>query len=444
MQCTQTESEGLSRVFRVVIPRQDLQAKLDAKVDEVRGKASLKGFRPGKAPAAHIRKLYGQGLMRDIVDEAVQRSTQEAIEQAEVRPATEPHLHLESDIETVLRGEADLAFHFHLQVLPEIEPAGLDGLALERLVAPVADAQVDAAIKDLVEGNPDWVAKEGPAEKGDAVVIDFLGKIDDVPFEGGAAEGARVVIGSNQFIPGFEDGLIGLAAGAEGKVEVRFPTPYAAEALAGKDAVFEVTVKTVEQTQTPAFDDAFAAKYGFDSAEKLRERLRDQVQAEHDRLTRLRLKRALFDKLDEAHSFELPPAMVDAEFKQIWSQVEADRQQGQLDAEDSAKTPEQLEADYRRIAERRVRLGLLLAEIGRRENVQISDQELNTALIAQARQFPGREKQVFEFYQRNAGALAQLRAPLFEDKVVDLLLSRATLTDREVTREELLEEGEAA
>lgn len=442
MQCTQTESEGLSRVFRVVIPRQDLQVKLDAKVEEVRGKATLKGFRPGKAPASHIRKLYGPGLLREIVDEAVQSSTQQAILQADVRPATEPHLHLESDIESVLRGDADLAFHFHVEVLPEIEPAGLEGLELERLVAPVSDTQIEESAKALLESNPDWVAKDGAAEKGDALTIDFVGKIDDIPFEGGAAEAARIVLGSNQFIPGFEDGLIGLSAGQEGKVEVRFPASYAAEHLAGKDAVFDVKVSAVERSQPPELDDTFAQKFGFSDAEALRSRLREQLQAEHNRFTRLRLKRALFDKLDGANSFELPPAMIEAEFRQIWSQIEADRQAGRLDEEDAAKSPEALEADYRKIAERRVRLGLLLAEIGRRENVQVTEQELTQALAAQARQYPGRERQVVEFYQRNANALAQLRAPIFEEKVVDLLLARASLSDREVSREELAEDAE--
>lgn len=444
MQCTQTESEGLSRVFRVVVPSRDLQVKLDAKVEEVRGKATLKGFRPGKAPAAHIRKMYGPGMLQEIVNETIQRTTQEAIQQADVRPATEPHLHLESDLEAVFRGETDLAFHFHVEVLPEIEPTGLDALTLERLVAPVSDAHVEEAMQKLLESNPDWVAKDGPLVKGDAATIDFLGKIDGVPFEGGAAEGARIEIGSGQFIPGFEEGLIGMTAGQEGAIEVRFPVPYAAEALAGKDAVFEVKVTSAEQSQTPEFNDAFAQKFGFDTAEALRERLREQLQAEHDRLSRLRSKRSLFDVLDSTHQFDLPPAMTEAEFSNIWQQVQADRQQGRLDEDDAGKSLEELEADYRKIAERRVRLGLLLAEIGRRENVQVTEQELTQALAAQARQFPGRERQVFEFYQRNAGALAQLRAPIFEEKVVDLLLAWATFTDREVSREELAADVEAA
>ncbi|MBY0448825.1 MAG: trigger factor [Hyphomonadaceae bacterium] len=444
MQCTQTQSEGLSRVFRVVVPRTDLQQRLDAKVEEVRGKTNLKGFRPGKAPAAHIKKLYGKGLLREIIDDAVQRSTREALDQADVRVATEPSLHLESDLEKVARGEADLAFHFHVEVLPEIEPAGLEGLSLERLVAPVAEAQVDELVAQLLKNNRTWEVKEGAAATGDLVTIDFLGKLDGEPFEGGAAEGAKVELGAGQFIPGFEEGVSGLAAGEEKTLEIRFPDTYAAEHLAGKDAVFEIKVQQVEASLTPTLDDAFAEKLGIESAEKVRALLRGQIEAEHAGQSRMRLKRVLFDVLDKTNTgFALPPAMVEAEFQQIWRQVDGDRQRGQLDADDAGKSEEELRADYRRIAERRVRLGLLLAEIGKRMGVVVTDQELTTALTAEARRYPGQEKQVFEFFQNNPGALAQLRAPIFEDKVVDRLVAQAEVTEKEVSREDLFSEMDA-
>jgi trigger factor len=444
MQCTQTQSEGLSRVFRVVVPRTDLQQRLDAKVEEVRGKTNLKGFRPGKAPAAHIKKLYGRGLLREIIDDAVQHSTQKALSEADVRVATEPHLHLESDLESVERGEADLAFHFHVEVLPEIEPAGLEGLSLERLVAPVSEAQMEEAVERLLKGARSWEAKEGPAESGDLVTIDFVGTLDGEAFEGGSAEGAKVEIGAGQFIPGFEDGLLGLSAGEEKTLEIRFPEDYAAAHLAGKDAAFAVTVALVEAPQEGALDDAFAAKLGLESAERVRELLRQQIENEHAAQSRMRLKRELFDKLDEVNSFALPPAMVGAEFQQIWRQVESDREKGQLDADDAGKSEEELRTDYTRIAERRVRLGLLLAEIGKRKQVQVSDQELTAALTAEARRYPGQEKQVFEFFQKNPAALAQLRAPIFEDKVVDRIVAEAAVSEREVSREELFSEEEPA
>lgn len=437
MECTQTQSEGLNRVFRVVIPRQQLQVALEGKIDEVRGKVALKGFRPGKAPTAHIRKVYGPGLLREIIENEVQNGTRKAIEEASVRVATEPHLHLEADMEAVVRGEADLSFHFHVEVMPDIAPLAPESLIIARLTAPVTEAQIDALEKDLLANNRDWQAKDGAASDGDRVELNFLGRIDGEAFEGGAAEGARVVIGSNQFIPGFEPGLLGLSAGDEKNLEVQFPDDYGVATLAGKPAVFEIKVLTVEGPLDAALDDAFAQKFGLEDVAALRAALRTQLESEHAKQSRLRMKRVLFDQLDSAHAFDLPPAMVNAEFGQIWSQVEADKARGGLDAEDAAKSEEDLRADYRRIAERRVRLGLILAEIGQRSNVQITQQELSNAILAQARQFPGQEKQVFEFYQKNPNALAQVRAPIYEEKVVDYILELAKIEEREVSREEL-------
>lgn len=437
MQCTQTQSKGLNRVFRVVIPRQRLQAALDGKIDEVRGKVTLKGFRPGKAPESHIRKVYGPSLLREIIDGEVQKGTRQAIEEASVRVATEPHLHLEADIEAVVRGEADLSFHFHVEVMPDFAPVQPEELHLERLVAPVEETQIDAALVQLLRDSREWTDKEGEAADGDRVELDFLGRIDGVAFEGGAAEGAHVVIGSNQFIPGFEPGLIGLRAGEEKAMEVQFPEDYGVPTLAGKPAVFEVKVLKVQVPIEGVADDAFAQKFGLEDAAALRDALRAQMAAEHAKQSRLRIKRVLFDQLDAAHSFDLPPAMVNAEFSQIWRQVEADKASGGLDAEDAAKSEEALKADYLRIAERRVRLGLILAEIGQRSNVQVSQQELSNAIVAQARQFPGQEKQVFEFLQKNPNALAQVRAPIYEEKVVDYILELAKIEERVVSRLDL-------
>lgn len=444
MQCTQTQSEGLNRVFRVVIPRQQLQAALDGKIDEVRGKVALKGFRPGKAPTEHIRKVYGPNLLREIIDSEVQKGTRKAIEEAAVRVATEPHLHLEADIDAVVRGEADLSFHFHVEVMPDFAPVQPETLRLERLVAPIEDSQIDSAQLDLLRNSRDWADKDGAAADGDRVELDFLGRIDGEAFEGGAAEGAQVVIGSNQFIPGFEPGLIGLRAGDEKVLEVQFPDEYGVTTLAGKPASFEVKVLAVQAPVEQTLDEAFAQKFGLESVEALRNALRSQLEAEHAKQSRLRVKRVLFDQLDSAHSFDLPPAMVNAEFSQIWSQVEADKARGGLDAEDAAKSEESLKADYLRIAERRVRLGLILAEIGQRSNVQISQQELSNAIIAQARQFPGQEKQVFEYFQKNPNALAQVRAPIYEEKVVDYILELATIEERVVSREELFADPDEA
>ena len=437
MQCTQTQSEGLNRVFHVVIPRQQLQIALEGKIDEVRPKVSLKGFRPGKAPIAHIRKVYGPGLLREIIDNEVQKGTRQAIEEASVRVATEPHLHLEADIEAVLRGEADLAFHFHVEVMPDFVPVQPETLRLERLVTPVEEAQIDEGQRVLLANNRSFEGKDGAAEEGDRVTLDYLGRIDGEVFDGGSAEGAQVVIGSNQFIPGFEPGLIGLRAGDERALEVEFPKDYGVANLAGKPAIFDVKIIKIEQPIDAVLDEAFAKQFGLEDVAALRGALKAQMESEHAKQARLRMKRALFDSLDAGHSFDLPPAMVNAEFAQIWAQVEADRARGGLDEEDAAKSEDALREDYRRIAERRVRLGLILAEIGGRSNVQVSQQELSNAIVAQARQFPGQEKRVFEFYQKNPNALAQVRAPIYEEKVVDYIFELAQIEERIVSREEL-------
>lgn len=444
MQCTQTQSEGLNRVFRVVIPRQQLQTALDGKIDEVRPKVALKGFRPGKAPVAHIRKVYGPGLLREIIDNEVQKGTRQAIEEASVRVATEPHLHLEADIEAVLRGEADLAFHFHVEVMPDFVPVQPETLRLERLVAPVEVAQISESERVLLANNRAWDEREGLSEDGDRVTLDYVGRIDGEIFEGGSAEGAQVVIGSNQFIPGFEPGLIGLRAGEERALAVEFPKEYGVADLAGKSAVFDVKIIKIEQPREAMLDDAFAKQFGLEDVEALRNALKAQLEAEHAKQARLRMKRVLFDQLDAGHSFDLPPAMVNAEFAQIWAQVEADRERGGLDDEDAAKPEDVLKEDYRRIAERRVRLGLILAEIGGRSNVQVSQQELSNAIVAQARQFPGQEKQVFEFFQKNPNALAQVRAPIYEEKVVDYIFELAQIEERVVSREELFADPDEA
>ncbi len=442
MECTQTESEGLNRMFRVVVPAATLEAQLSAKIEEVRPKVQIKGFRPGMVPASHIRKVYGPSMIREIIDEQLQRGARQAIADAAVRVASEPHLHLEADIEQVAAGQADLAFHFHVEVMPDFEPVDPHTLVVERLHAPVEDSEVEAALQQLAASNRVFEAKDGPAVEGDALVINFLGKIDGEPFEGGAAEGAEVVIGAKRFIPGFEEQLAGLSKGDEKVLQVQFPQDYPVDRLKGADATFDVTVSEVRAPAATVLDDAFAKQMGFDQLDDVRAALRQRLEGEHANQSRSKAKRVLFDQLDAQHDFELPKGMVDAEFNQIWSQIEADRKAGRLDEEDAAKTPEALEGEYRRIAERRVRLGLVLAEIGRRNAVEIPEQEVMNALGEQARRFPGQEREVVEFYRKNPNALAQIRAPLYEEKVVDFILELAKVSVVHVSRETLFAEDD--
>ncbi len=435
MQLTERRSEGLLRVYDVTVPAAELQQKLNAKIEEVRPRVRINGFRPGKVPASHIRKVYGPSMMQDIINDAVQRSTKESLEK--VRAASEPSLDLKSDIQKVVAGQEDLQFELTLEVMPDFEPTALKSISIVRPVADVTDEQVENALNDLAKAQRGFEDKEGAAADGDEVNVDFVGRIDGEAFDGGSAQGARVVIGSNQFIPGFEEQLIGAKAGEERTLTVSFPDDYPVADLKGKKAEFETKINAVRQPKQGAPDDAWASELGFDSLNAVKEALRQRIESEHSQQSRAKAKRALFDKLDEAHDFELPPRMVDAEFNQIWRQIEADRQAGQLDPSDEGKSEEDLRAEYRAIAERRVRLGLVLAEIGRRNKVEVSDQEVAQAISAQARNFPGQERQIFEAYQRNPQMVAQVRAPLYEEKVVDYVLELVQVAKQTVSRDEL-------
>lgn len=440
MQLTERRSEGLLRVYDVVVPAAELQQKLNAKIAEVQPRVRINGFRPGKVPASHIRKVYGPGMMQDIINDTVQRSTKESMDK--VRAASEPSLEVKSDMEKVMAGQADLQFELSLEIMPDFEPIDLKSIAITRPVAPVTDEQVEEHLADLARANRGFEDKSGAAADGDAVTIDFVGKIDGEAFEGGSAEDAQVVIGAGRFIPGFEEQLIGANGGEERVLNVSFPADYGVATLAGKAATFETKIKKVQGPKQGAPDDDWAAQIGFESLNALKDALKQRIESEHNQQSRAKAKRALFDKLDAEHDFELPPRMVDSEFNQIWRQIEADRAAGRLDPSDEGKSDDDLRAEYRDIAERRVRLGLLLAEIGRRHKIEVTDQEVNQAIIAQARQFPGQEQQIFQAYQRNPQLVAQVRAPLYEEKVVDYILELVTVTNETVTREALFAEDE--
>jgi trigger factor len=436
MQITQKSGEGLSRVYGVTVPAAVLAEKLTARIEELRPQMNIKGFRPGKVPAAHVRRLHGKNIMSEVVQAAIDESAKEALGQ--VRPAGEPDFQLQSDMDQVVAGKADLAFDVSVEVMPEFEPVDVTTLSLKRFVYEPADEDVQATMDGLLASNRTYEAKEGAADEGDQVVADFVGRIDGEAFEGGAMEGAEIVIGSGQFIPGFEEQLKGATAGETRTLNVSFPEDYGAANLAGKAAEFETTIKEVRAPKTGVVDDAFAEQLGMGDLEALTTAIRNQLAQQYQGASRFKLKRALLDELDKAHDFPLPPRMVDAEFETIWRQVSEDKEKGSLAEDDAEKSEEQLRAEYRKIAERRVRLGLVLAEIGRRDNVAVTDAELNQALIAEARKYPGQEKQVFDFFRSNPQAAAQLRAPVYEEKVVDLIVSKAQVEEEAISKEALL------
>ena len=441
MQLTERRSEGLLRVYDVVVPAAELQQKLNAKIAEVQPRVRINGFRPGKVPASHIRKVYGASMMQDIINDTVQASTKQSL--ADLKVASEPSLDLKSDIAQVVEGKQDLAFELSLEVMPDFEPIDLKTIAVKRPIAPVTDEQVENSLADLAKAQRGFEDKGGAAADGDAVIVDFVGKIDGEAFEGGSATDAQVIIGSKQFIPGFEEQLVGAKAGEDRVLNVTFPEDYAAANLKGKAATFETKIKTVRQPKQGAPDDAWAAELGFDSLPALKDALKQRIESEHAQQSRAKAKRVLFDILDSKHSFDLPPRMVESEFNQIWRQIEADREAGRLDPSDEGKSEDDLKAEYRNIAERRVRLGLLLAEIGRRHKLDVSDQEVAQEIGRIARNYPGQERQIFEMYQRNPNLVASVRAPLYEEKVVDYILELANVTNETVDRDTLFAEDDA-
>ena len=447
MEITETLSDGLKREFQIQVPAADLEARLTERLGELKDKVQLRGFRPGKVPMAHLRKLYGKAVMAETIEALIRELNAKVVTDHGLKLAMEPKVTIpneETEVAKVIGGQSDLAYTLAVEVLPKIELADFKGIKLESPVAEVTDAQVGEALERIAEQNRPFAAKGegGKVEKGDRVVIDFTGTLEGAPFEGGTGGDVGVNVGSGTFIPGFEDQLIGMAAGETRQVKVTFPSNYMNAQLAGKDAEFNVTAKTVEAPGTVSVDDAFAKQLGLDSLDKLKEAVKGRLQQEHAGLSRQRVKRQLLDKLDEMHKFALPPTLAEEEFKNVWNAVESDlKAQGRSFA-DEGTTEEKAREEYRGIAERRVRLGLVLAEIGERNKIAVTDEEITRAIVERARQVPGREQEVWEFYQKNPGALASIRAPIFEEKVVDFLLELATVSEKQVSREELLKDDE--
>lgn len=447
MNVVEKSSEGLSRTLEVVVPAADLQSRLSAKIEEIRPQVRLKGFRPGKVPSAHIRKMFGASIMSDILQEIVPEATQSSLDERKLRPASQPAIDVKSDAEDVLKKGADFKFEIKVEVMPEFEATDPKKLKLERPVAKVADAQVNEALERLAKDSRSYEdkPKTAKAAQGDVVVIDFVGKIDGEAFPGGSATDSRVALGDGAFIPGFEDQLIGVKAGDAVEIKVTFPKDYGAEHLAGKDAVFETTVKSVQAPQESKIDDSLAERLGLSDLEALKEALTKRFEQEHNQASRMKMKRQLLDQLDEAHGdIELPGRMVEAEFESIWREVMAAKEAGELEDEDKSKSDGELKADYHAIAERRVRLGLVLAEIGRNAKVDVTQEELARAVNQEAMKYPGQERQVVEYFQNNPGAVQALRAPIYEEKVVDYIIELADVKEVTVDRDTLFADEDEA
>ncbi|WP_277971106.1 trigger factor [Sphingomonas echinoides] len=434
MQTVETLNEGLKRAYTLKITAKDIDSRVDAELKRVAPTVKMPGFRPGKVPANLVRKMHGEALMQDALNSSIQQGIQELIAEHKLRPALQPSVSLDEGYEL----GKDASIKVELEVLPDVPTPAIEGLKLERLTVPVDEAAVQAQLQKFADQQKRWEEAEGrAAESGDLVVMDFVGKVDGVAFDGGTGEDMSVEIGSGRLIPGFEDQVIGVKAGDERQINVNFPADYQAKELAGKAATFDLTIKSVKTAGETKIDDELATSLGLQSLDQLTELLKGQIEQELNGLTRTYMKRKLLDQLAEGHDFEVPPSMVEAEFGQIWQQLEHEA----THEEDPAAALAEMESereDYQKIAERRVRLGLLLSEIGQANGVEVSQQEMNRLIAQAAQQYGPEDRQRFlQYVQQEPMAAAQLRAPLYEDKVVDYLFEKSEISDREVTREEL-------
>ena len=440
MQVTETLSQGLKREFKVVLPATELEERLNSELSTLKDRVRINGFRPGKVPVGHLRKVYGRSVMADVLQNAVNEANRKIVEDNGLKLAHEPQVQFpesQDEVEKAMDAKGDLAFTVALEVLPIFELADLSDVSVKKPVAEISDVEVNESLERMAKQNRSFETKDGAAVDGDRVVVDFVGRIDGTEFEGGKGEDIRVELGSNTFIPGFEDQLLGLKAGDTKLVKVKFPENYLAPHLAGKDAEFDVTVKEVEAPGELKIDDEMAKGFGMESLDKLKDAIRDAIKRDFDAQSRRKVKKELLDALDAKYSFELPPTLVEQEFSAVWAQVVGDLKSNNRTFEDESTTEDEAKAEYRKIAERRVRLGLVLAQIGEKSDIKISDDEVTQALIERVRQYPGQERQVWEFYQKNPQALAEIRAPLFEEKVVDQILSQVKVDEETVSKDTL-------
>ncbi|GAB5471015.1 MAG: trigger factor [Rhodospirillales bacterium] len=433
MQVTETQSEGLQRTFEIMVPAGDIQTRVDGKLAELAQSVNLPGFRPGKVPMSLMKQRYGKSVMGEVLEQTVNESTQQAMNDRGLRPAGRPKVEIKSFDEG-----ADLTYTVEAEILPEIEPLDFSKMELERLVIAIGEDELQEALGRIAAANKTSKELEAPrpAAEGDLVTIDFDGTVDGEPHEGMKGEDTRLELGSGQFIPGFEEQLVGAETEEEREVTVTFPEDYPAEPLKGKTAVFKVKVKKIEESIASPIDDSLAQTLGEETLESLRGKVRERMEQDASGAAKAYLKRRVLDRLADSHDFEVPPGMLEAEFNAIWEQIEEDRKNDRLDEEDKDKSDEELKAEYGKIAERRVRLGLLLSEIAQRNEIEVSPDELNQAVMAEVRRFPGQEKDVIEYFRGSPEAVANLRAPIFEQKVIDHIVDLAQVSERKVSQDE--------
>jgi trigger factor len=433
MHVTETSAEGLKREFTVVVPAADFESRMSDRLAEIGRSVRIPGFRPGKVPASLLRKRYGDAVKGEVLERTVQESWQQALDDKGVRPAADPKVEI-----VKFEDGADLELKLAVEVLPEIEAIDFGTLELERLVAKPSDKEVDDALARMAEGRKSFAVAEGrAAQSGDQVVIDFTGRIDGEEFAGGSMTDFELEIGQAGFLPGFAEQIEGAKAGETRPVRVAVPDDHPNDQLRGKEIAFDVTVKEVRAPGTTSIDDEFAKSAGLESLDALKAAIRDQMEREYAQASRMSLKRRLLDRLSDAYDFEVPAGIVDTEFEGIWKQVEEAREKDQLDEDDKGRSEDELKERYRGIAERRVRLGLLLAEIGRSNNITVTQDDLNRAMHQEASRFPGQEARIIEYFQKNPEAVRDIQAPIYEEKVVDFIIEMAKVTDREVPVEDL-------
>lgn len=445
MQVTETLKDGLKREIKIVIPAEELETKLSARLQDARARVKLNGFRPGKVPPAHLRKIYGKSFMAEVINEILTDAPRSVLAERGERAAAQPKVDMsddEAEAEKVLGGQADFIFSLNYEILPKISLKDVSAIEIIREIVDVPEKEVEEQLERVAASTRNYAEKSGKAEQGDRVTLDYLGKIDGAAFDGGADKDAQLVLGSNMFIPGFEEQLIGAQAGEAKTVTVTFPENYQAAHLAGKEAVFEITVKAVAAPEKAEINDETAKKLGVESLDKLKEAIRRQIESQYGTMTRQKVKRQILDSLDKDYQFEAPQQLIETEFNNIWTQITKELEQAGRNFADEDMTEEEARAEYRRLAERRVRLGLVLSEIGEAAQVGVSEEELQKAVYAQLRQFPGQEKEVMEYFRRTPEAVAGLRAPIFEEKVIDHLLGKIKVTDKKVTAAELTAEEE--
>ena len=443
MQVTETLNEGLKRELKVTVPKGDMETKLNDKLEEMKSQVRLNGFRQGKVPMAHLKKMYGRQAMAEIVNDYINKRTGEVLKGREERAAQQPEISMtedEKEADEILSCRQDFEFSMTYEVIPEINVPELEKLKFKRPVAEIDDKEVDEQVEKIAESTRPYEEKKGKAAIDDRITMNYLGKIDGEPFEGGADNDAQLVVGSGRFIPGFEDQLVGAKAGDEKVVKVKFPDEYGAAHLAGKDAEFDVTVSKIEKPGKIEINDALATQLGLESADKLREAVRGQLESQYGSFTRAKVKRQILDDLDKKTKMEMPEKMVEQEFENIWAQMQQELERSGKTFKDEDTTEAKAKKEYKTLAERRVRLGLVLADIGEKADIQVSEDEMQAAVYQQIQQYPGQEQEVLKYFRDHPDAVAGLRAPLYEDKVIDFIMSKADVKDETVSKEELMKQ----